>query len=144
MLNVLESDIAQGTKIKDESTVASGDSRNCANLHGRCSHLFATCRSLDRKGVFPIGQRVSVRVLAIPREIEATGLLGAKILGLNHLAGSILDRQFHRVGRALKQRTADGLTIGKRQDIAGHHDIFADDSCRLQALRFVVAGQELG
>src|SRR5574343_1855425 len=74
LLNVLESDIAQGTKIKDESTVASGNSRNCANLHGRCSHLFATCRSLDRKGVFPIGQRVSVRVLAIPREIEATGL----------------------------------------------------------------------
>src|SRR5574343_184655 len=136
LLNVLEGDIAQGTKIKDESPVASCNSRNRANLHGCRSHFLVACRRFDREGVFPICQGIAISVLAIPGEVEASRRLGSQIFGLNDLPSSIFDCQFDRVRSALKQRATNSLPADQRQSIAGNHDIFADDPSRLQSLSF--------
>src|SRR5574343_875155 len=128
LLDILEGHITLCAKIKDESAVTSSNSRNRANLHGSRRDFLVSRGSLDCKAVIAVRQLFSIRILAIPGEIEAASLFRPQALGQHHLAGRILDGQGDRIGRTLEQRSAVGLATGKRQGIAGNHHIFADDA----------------
>src|SRR5574343_534581 len=71
LLNVLEGDIAQGTKIKDESPVASCNSRNRANLHGCRSHFLV----VGAQPIVELRQLCKIRVVVDFRVVADTARL---------------------------------------------------------------------